>query len=161
IETPSSFNFSIPPPEESPSTPVCVIGETGQSNTPLTEVVMSHTLKSGEILPFSPTLVLSVVKPSLETPTEGLEVGSRVVSSTSLSGYSKGICLRERVPHSVQPVFDQTPKSFDVDSEEEEEEETHLVVDTLHEEKRDDEPTKSKKKIKRKEKGKIVDLQTI
>ncbi|KAH0638873.1 hypothetical protein KY290_036181 [Solanum tuberosum] len=161
IKTPSSFNFSIPPPEESPSTPGCGIGETGESNTPFTEAQ-------------------SVVKPSLETPTEGLEVVSRVVSSTSLSGYSKEICLR--VPHSVQPVFDQTPKSFDVDSEEEEEEETPLVwwrkrvqgvnvvsvtvpdlevVDTLHEATRDDEPTKPEKKIKRKEKGKMVDLQTI
>ncbi|KAG5609885.1 hypothetical protein H5410_021166 [Solanum commersonii] len=75
IETPTSFNFSIPPPEESLSTPVCRVGETGKSNTLLTKVVMSPALQSEEI-----------------------------------------------VPHNVQHVFDQTPKSFDVSSEEEEEE---------------------------------------
>ena len=28
VENPSSFNFSIPPPNETPSTPVCGVGET-------------------------------------------------------------------------------------------------------------------------------------
>ncbi|KAG5604806.1 hypothetical protein H5410_026298, partial [Solanum commersonii] len=28
VENPSSFNFSIPPPDETPSTPVCGVGET-------------------------------------------------------------------------------------------------------------------------------------
>ncbi|KAG5581752.1 hypothetical protein H5410_052379, partial [Solanum commersonii] len=37
VENPSSFNFSIPPPNETPSTPVCGVGETGESTTPLTK----------------------------------------------------------------------------------------------------------------------------
>ncbi|KAG5599434.1 hypothetical protein H5410_030804 [Solanum commersonii] len=79
------------------------------------------------------------------------------------------------VPHSTQLVFDQTPKSFDVDSEEEEEEETPWVcqrkgvrganvvnmtvsnpeaIDVMSEAKPNDEPTKSGRKRKRKGKGK-------
>ncbi|KAH0665346.1 hypothetical protein KY290_027599 [Solanum tuberosum] len=87
----------------------------------------------------------------------------------------------EWVPHSTQPVFDQTPKSFDVDSEEEEEEETPLVwhrkgvrganvlntsvsdleaVDVVPETKLEDEPTESERKRKRKGKGKMVESHT-
>ncbi|KAG5599308.1 hypothetical protein H5410_030678, partial [Solanum commersonii] len=159
--------FSIPPPEESLSTPVCGIGETVESITPPTEVVAYPLLNFGEILPCSPILVLSgkesqnfesqsVVKPSLETPSEELEVISRVVSSTMSKRLferdlpegkelvaaqilaslrrdfqptlvDQELISPEQVPHSSQPLFDQTPKSFDVDSEEKEEEETHLV----------------------------------
>ncbi|KAH0636595.1 hypothetical protein KY290_037018 [Solanum tuberosum] len=114
IENHCSFNFSTPFPEESPSTPVCDAGVTGESTTPLTEVVASPILLSGEFLPCSPTLVLSgeksqnseaqsVVKPSVDPLTKKVEV-----------------------PHSMQPVFDQTPKSFDVESEKEEEDEGPL-----------------------------------
>ncbi|KAG5609881.1 hypothetical protein H5410_021162 [Solanum commersonii] len=77
IENPYSFNFSIPPPEESPSTPVYGVGETGESITPHTKVV------------------------KLRSP--------------------------KQVPHNVQPVFDQTPKSF-VESEKEGEEEKEVPL---------------------------------
>ncbi|KAH0643574.1 hypothetical protein KY289_034548 [Solanum tuberosum] len=81
IETPSSFNFSFPPPQESPSTPVFGVGETAEFVTPHTEVVASPVLNSGENLPCSPILVLSgkesqnfearsIVKPTLETSSE-------------------------------------------------------------------------------------------
>uniref|UniRef100_M1DPU2 Uncharacterized protein n=1 Tax=Solanum tuberosum TaxID=4113 RepID=M1DPU2_SOLTU len=93
VENPSSFNFFIPPPKESSSTPVYGVGETGKSITPLTEVVVSPALPSGEIFPYSPTLVLScdksqnseaqfVVKPSVEPTTEVVEVASKAVSFT-------------------------------------------------------------------------------
>ncbi|KAG5580775.1 hypothetical protein H5410_051402 [Solanum commersonii] len=59
VENSSSFNFSIPSPDETHSTPVCGIGETGESTTPLTEVVTYPVVPSEEILPYSPTLVLS------------------------------------------------------------------------------------------------------
>ncbi|KAG5586704.1 hypothetical protein H5410_047138 [Solanum commersonii] len=177
IENPSSFNFSIPPPEESPSTPVYGVGEMGESITPHTKLVASPAFPSGEVLPYSLTLVLSnknsqnseaqsIVKPSVDLPTEEVEVVSKAVSSTMserlFNGYlpkGKGVesnilavaaelvavqslaSLRgdvqptlleqelrspEQVPHSVQLVFDQTPKSFDVDNEKEEEEEVPL-----------------------------------
>uniref|UniRef100_M1E1B6 Uncharacterized protein n=1 Tax=Solanum tuberosum TaxID=4113 RepID=M1E1B6_SOLTU len=177
VENPSSFNFSIPLPEESPLTPVCGVGETGEFITPLSEVMVSPALPSGEIFPCSPTLVLScdksqnseaqsVVKLSVDPPTEEVEVDSRVVSSTmserlfegdfpegrgpesyilaagaelvvvqslaSLRGDVQPTLLEpelrslEQVPHSVQPVFDQTPSSFDIESEKEEEEEPPL-----------------------------------
>ncbi|KAH0633532.1 hypothetical protein KY284_036318 [Solanum tuberosum] len=82
-----------PGPHDSPSTPVCGVGETGESITPLTEVVVSLALPFGEILPCSPTLVLScdksqnseaqsVIKPSVDPPTKEVEVLSREVSST-------------------------------------------------------------------------------
>ncbi|KAH0679519.1 hypothetical protein KY284_020604 [Solanum tuberosum] len=157
IENPRSFNFSIPPSEESPSTPVCGVGETGESITLHTEMVASPAHPSGENLLFSHILVLS----------EEVVVVSKVVSSTmskrlfdgdlperkgpksnilavaaelvvvqslaSLRGDVQPSLLEqelrspEQVPHSVQPVFDQTPKSFNVESEQEEEEEVPLV----------------------------------
>ncbi|KAG5594699.1 hypothetical protein H5410_035931 [Solanum commersonii] len=80
-------------PEESSSTSVCGVGQTGESITPHTEVVAFPTLLFGEILPSSSTLVLSgekfqnseaqsVVKPSVNFPTEEVKVVSRVMSST-------------------------------------------------------------------------------
>ncbi|KAG5586714.1 hypothetical protein H5410_047148 [Solanum commersonii] len=80
---PSSFNFSIPLPEESPSTPVCGAGEMGESITHHTEVMASPVPQFGEVLPCSPMLVLcgekslnsealSIVKPSGDLPTEEL-----------------------------------------------------------------------------------------
>ncbi|KAH0757545.1 hypothetical protein KY290_021038 [Solanum tuberosum] len=158
---------------------------------------------------------LSVVKPTLETPYEDLEVVSRAESSSMSERFleedlpeGKGTksnilatteelvadqslaLLRgdiqltlleqelrspEQVPHSAQPVFDQTLKSFDVDSEEEEKEETPLVwrrkgvrganvanmtvldlggVDPVPEAKLDDKPSESERKRKRKGKRK-------
>ncbi|KAG5579388.1 hypothetical protein H5410_050015 [Solanum commersonii] len=213
IETPSSFNFSIPPPEKSSSIPVSRVGETAEFFTPHTEVVTSPVLNSGEIFPCSPTLVLfgkesqnfeaqSIMKSTLEKPFKDLEIVSKVVSSTmserteelvavqslaSLRGDMQPTLLEqelrspEQVPHSVQPVFDQNSKSFDVDSEEEKEEDTLLVwrkkrvrgknvvnmtisdleaVDVVPEAKLDDKPNKSLKKEKGREKGKMMDSQT-
>ncbi|KAH0776230.1 hypothetical protein KY290_007641 [Solanum tuberosum] len=168
FESPSSFNFSTPLAEQSPSTPVCGVGEIGESITPLTEVVVSPALPSGEIFPYSPTLVMScdksqnseaqsVIKPSVDPPTEEVEVLSRGVFSTmserlfdgdlpegkgpesnilatgaklvvvqslaSLRGDVQPTLLEqklrspEQVPHSVQPMFDQTPRSFDVEND--------------------------------------------
>ncbi|KAH0699026.1 hypothetical protein KY284_013241 [Solanum tuberosum] len=218
IENLSSFNFSIPPPEESLSIPVYVVGEIGESNTPHTEVVASPALQSGEILPCFPTLVLSgeksqnfeaqsVVKPNVEPSTEEVKAASRAMSSAMSEqlfegdlpegkGPESNISLRgdvqptlleqelrspEQVPHSTQPMFDQTSKSFDVDSEEKKEGETPLVlrrkgfrganasiivvpdlggVDAIPETKLDNEPTESEQERKRKGKGKMVESHT-
>ncbi|KAH0644900.1 hypothetical protein KY284_032784 [Solanum tuberosum] len=173
IENPGSFNFSTFSPEESSLTPVCGVGEMDESFTPHTEVVASRNFPYGEILPCSPTLVLSgdksqnleaqsVIKPSADPPTEELEVLSRGVSSimferlfdgdllegkgpesniltagaelvdvqslASLRGDVQPTLLEqelrspEQVHHIVLPVFDQTHRSFDVESDKEEEE---------------------------------------
>ncbi|KAH0745929.1 hypothetical protein KY285_007586 [Solanum tuberosum] len=228
VENPSSFNFSTPLPEQSPSTPVCGVGETSESITLLTEVVVSPALPSGEILPYSPTLVLScdksqnseaqsVIKPKVDHPTEEVEVLSKRVSSTmserlfdgdlpegkgpesnilaagaelvtvqslaSLRGNVQPTLLEqelrslEQVPHSVQPMFDQTRRSFDLESDKEEEEEVPLewsrkgvrgantlTVDVLYletvkstpEAVLTHEPTEYAKERKRKGKGKMV-----
>ncbi|KAH0757669.1 hypothetical protein KY290_021162 [Solanum tuberosum] len=183
IETPSSFNFSIPPLER-----ISIHASLW--------VLFGKESQNSE--------ALSVVKPTLETPYEDLEVVSRDLSSSMSERLLEGdlpegkgrksnilatteelvvvqslAFLRgdiqptlleqelkspEQVPHSAQPVFDQTLKSFDVDSEEEEKEETPLVrhrkgvrganaanmkildlggVDTVPEAKLDDKPTES------------------
>ncbi|XP_049391511.1 uncharacterized protein LOC125855900 [Solanum stenotomum] len=88
----NSFNFSIPLPDETPSTPVCRVDETGESTTPFTEAVTSPAVPSEEILPCSPTLILSDKKSQnseaqsvakvVEGPsTEEVDVASRGVSS--------------------------------------------------------------------------------
>ncbi|KAH0639680.1 hypothetical protein KY285_036266 [Solanum tuberosum] len=59
VETPSSFNFSIPIPEESSSTPICREGEMAESTTPQTEVLPFSVPLSPENLVCSPTLVVS------------------------------------------------------------------------------------------------------
>ncbi|KAG5585395.1 hypothetical protein H5410_045829 [Solanum commersonii] len=122
------------------------------SITPHIEVIASLALNFREIFSCSPTLVLSdkksqnyeaqsVVKPSLETTIEDLEVVFRVVSSTMSKRLFEGdlpegkgtksniLTTAEElvVPYSTQTVFDQNRKLFDVDTEEEEKEETHLV----------------------------------
>ncbi|KAG5581219.1 hypothetical protein H5410_051846 [Solanum commersonii] len=80
IINPSSFNFSIPSLEESHSTPVYEVGEMGESNTPHTEMVVSPAPPSGEVLPCSPTLVLSganaltVGVPDLEAVKDVLDI---------------------------------------------------------------------------------------
>ncbi|KAG5628248.1 hypothetical protein H5410_013466 [Solanum commersonii] len=160
----SSFNFSIPPPDETPSTPVCGVGQTVESTTPFTEV---------KILPCSPTLVLfseksknseaqSVTKAIDGPSTKEVDVASRGVSSamserffegdlpkgrgpessilaagdelvaaqslTSLRGYVQlnssepDDRSHEHVPLSLEPIFDQTAKSFDIETEKEKEE---------------------------------------
>ncbi|KAH0743351.1 hypothetical protein KY290_031344 [Solanum tuberosum] len=190
IEGPSSFNFSIPLPEESLSTLVCSAGETEAQ---------------------------SVVKPSGDVPTKEEEVDSTTVSSmmserlfdgdlpegrgpesnilaataelvvvqslASLRGDAQPTLLEqelrspEQVLHIVQPVFDQTPKSFDVASEEEEEEEVPLKwsrkgvrganfltssvpdlegFNTVPVTDLNNEPAESAKERKRKGKGKMV-----
>ncbi|KAK4707329.1 hypothetical protein R3W88_033103 [Solanum pinnatisectum] len=48
IENPSSFNFSIPPPEGYPSTLVCAVGETEKSITPHAEVLVKEKKKEGK-----------------------------------------------------------------------------------------------------------------
>ncbi|KAH0730481.1 hypothetical protein KY289_001669 [Solanum tuberosum] len=170
--------------EESSSTPVCGVGETSYSVTPHTEVMASPALHSGEILPYSPTLVLSSEKsqnlrPNIKGTESNILAAAEefvaVQSLASLRGDIQPTLLEqelrsaEQVPHSTQYVFDQTPKSFDVDSEEEEEEETHLVwrrkgvrganamnltvldpeaIVVVSEAKPDDEPTESEMKRK-------------
>ncbi|KAH0713343.1 hypothetical protein KY290_008900 [Solanum tuberosum] len=62
IETPSLFNFSIPPPEESPSTPVSGV------------VLFGKESQNSE--------VQSIVKTTLQKPFEDLEVVSKAVPST-------------------------------------------------------------------------------
>ncbi|KAG5628053.1 hypothetical protein H5410_013271, partial [Solanum commersonii] len=188
IENPSSFNFSIPLQEEFLSTPVC-------------EVVASHTLPSGVVLPCSPTLFLSgeksqnseaqsVVKPSTDLPTEEVEVFSwagpesnilaivaelvAVQSLASLRGDVQPTLLEQelrspkQVPNSVQHVFDQTPKSFDIASEKEEEEEVPLKsssvdlegVNIVPDTNLNNKPTEFTKERTRKGKEKMVESHT-
>ncbi|KAG5571903.1 hypothetical protein H5410_061669 [Solanum commersonii] len=173
VQNTQFFQLLHSSPRRVSSTPVCGVGETGESTTLLTEVVVSPALPAGEILPCSPTLVLScdksqnlvaqsIVKPSVEPTTKEVEVVSRAVSSTMSEQLLEGdlpegrglessilvagvelvvvqslallrgdvqptlleLELRspEQVPHSVQPVFDHTPRSFDVETEEKEQE---------------------------------------
>uniref|UniRef100_M1DF66 Uncharacterized protein n=1 Tax=Solanum tuberosum TaxID=4113 RepID=M1DF66_SOLTU len=173
VENPSSFNFSIPPPNESHSTPICGVGKTDEFIIPLAKVVDSHVLPFEENFPCSPTLVLScdksqnseaqsIAKPIDEPSAEEVEVASRGVSSTMSERFFEGdfpegrgpesniLAIRaklvatqsltslqgnvqpafsepddrsqEQGPLSLEPIFDQTPKSFDVETEEEEEE---------------------------------------
>ncbi|KAH0696319.1 hypothetical protein KY290_013679 [Solanum tuberosum] len=170
VENPSSFNFSIPPPNKYLSTPVCGVGETDESTTPLTEIVASPILLSEEILPCSPTLVLSHDK-SQSSEAQSIaklgndvstKVASRDVSLIMSERFFEGDLLegrgpesnilaagaelvvaqslaslrrdtqptysepdkrsQEHVPLSAEPIFDQTPKSFDIKNEEDEEE---------------------------------------
>uniref|UniRef100_M0ZPZ6 Transferase, transferring glycosyl groups n=1 Tax=Solanum tuberosum TaxID=4113 RepID=M0ZPZ6_SOLTU len=90
VENLSSFNFSIPTPEESPSTPICAAGEMDESFTPQTELVASHIPSSDKVLVCTPTLVLSgnksqkseaqsVTKPGAELFSEEIEVGQMAV----------------------------------------------------------------------------------
>uniref|UniRef100_M1D8C0 Cytochrome P450 71D7 n=1 Tax=Solanum tuberosum TaxID=4113 RepID=M1D8C0_SOLTU len=87
VENPISFNFSIPPPEESPSTPVCDVGEMDESISPAADILVCYVLHSGNKLVCSPTLVLSsdkspnleaqfVSKPNEGLPTEKIDIGS-------------------------------------------------------------------------------------
>ncbi|KAH0761721.1 hypothetical protein KY290_017794 [Solanum tuberosum] len=177
VENPSSFDFSIPILEDSPSTPVCGAGEMDESFSPQTEITASLVPSSDEVLVCSPTLVFSgdksqnseaqsVAKPSAELLSEETEVESLAVSSTiserlfegglpakkglnsciltagaelvyvqslaSLRGDTQPTLLDQelrspdQVPYRSEPIFDQTPKSFDVGSDKEEEEEILL-----------------------------------
>ncbi|KAH0765343.1 hypothetical protein KY285_001214 [Solanum tuberosum] len=93
VEHPSSFNFSVPPPEESPSTQVCGVGEMDESISPAADILVSHVRHSENMLVCSPTLVLSgdkspnseaqsVAKPNEGLFTEETNIGSLEVSST-------------------------------------------------------------------------------
>ncbi|KAG5581183.1 hypothetical protein H5410_051810 [Solanum commersonii] len=177
VENPSSFNFSIPLPDESPSTAVYGVGEMVESITLSNEVIASPMLSSEDILAYSPTLVLfgeksknseaqSIAKPSVEPLSKEIEVGSIDVSYTMSERLFEGDLPKEKgpescilaageelvavqslaslrgdvqptlleyelgspdqVPHENQPMFDQTPRSFDVESDKEEEEEVPL-----------------------------------
>ncbi|KAG5631154.1 hypothetical protein H5410_002871 [Solanum commersonii] len=111
VENPSSFNFSTPTPEESPSTPVCGVGEMAESITPQTEVVASLVVPSDEALVCSPTLVLFgeksqnsegkfVAKPDAELIFEETEVGSLAVSSTISEKLFEGDLFEGKGPES-------------------------------------------------------------
>ncbi|KAG5598555.1 hypothetical protein H5410_029925 [Solanum commersonii] len=118
VENPSSFNFSVHPLEESPSTPVCGAGEMDESISSLVDILVSHVLHSGNTLVCSPTLVLSKLV--------------AVQSLASLRGDLQPTSLEyelespDQVPPRSEPIFDRTPKSFDVGSDKEEEEEIPL-----------------------------------
>uniref|UniRef100_M1DBX0 Uncharacterized protein n=1 Tax=Solanum tuberosum TaxID=4113 RepID=M1DBX0_SOLTU len=79
--------------EESPSTPVCGVGETDESIIPSATILASPVLYPENILVCSPTLVLSgnksqnseaqsVAKPNVGLHSEEIDVGSMAVSST-------------------------------------------------------------------------------
>uniref|UniRef100_M1DS78 Uncharacterized protein n=1 Tax=Solanum tuberosum TaxID=4113 RepID=M1DS78_SOLTU len=106
VENPSSFDFSIPTPEDSPSTPICGAGEMDESFTLQTEVIASHVPPSDEVLVCSPILVLSgdksqnseaqsVAKTSAKLFSEETEVGSMRCRLPCLKGCLKKICQRE------------------------------------------------------------------
>ncbi|KAG5572141.1 hypothetical protein H5410_061907 [Solanum commersonii] len=99
VENPSSFNFSIPLPDESHSTPVCGVGEMDESITPLAEVVASPVLSSEENLPYSPTLN-SEAQYVDESSAEEVEVASRGVSSTMSERFFEGDLPEGRGPES-------------------------------------------------------------
>ncbi|KAH0636473.1 hypothetical protein KY289_036388 [Solanum tuberosum] len=152
VENPSPFNFSVPPPEESPSTPVCGAGEMVEPISPPADILVSPVLHSGNTLVCSPTLVLSSEKfPILEAqsvvkPNEGpfskeTNIGSMGMSSTISERAFEGDLPEGKSPESCtltagaelvavpprsEPIFDQTPKSFDVGSDKEEEEDVPL-----------------------------------
>ncbi|KAH0670592.1 hypothetical protein KY285_024855 [Solanum tuberosum] len=111
VENPSSFDFSIPTPEESPSTLVCGAGEMADSVTPQTEVVSSPVSPSDKALVCTPTLVLSgdkshkseaqsMTKPGAELFSEEIEVGSMAVSSTISEKLFEGDLLEGKGPDS-------------------------------------------------------------
>ncbi|KAG5611319.1 hypothetical protein H5410_022600 [Solanum commersonii] len=111
VENPSSFNFFIPPLDESHSTPIYGVGETDESITHFVEVVASHVLLYEEIFPCSLTLVLScdksqnseaqsVAKPVDEPSNENVEVASKGVSSTMSKQYFEGDLSEGRGPES-------------------------------------------------------------
>ncbi|KAG5629557.1 hypothetical protein H5410_001274 [Solanum commersonii] len=163
VENLSSFNFSILHPDETHLTPICGVGEMGESTTPFTEVVASPIFPFEQILPCFPTLVLfgensqnskhNLLRRLLMDPgvssamseiffegdlPEGrgpessiLAVGAELVAAQSLTSLRGDIqsnfselddISQEHVPLSLEPVFDQTPKSINVETEEEEEE---------------------------------------
>uniref|UniRef100_M1DHE6 Uncharacterized protein n=1 Tax=Solanum tuberosum TaxID=4113 RepID=M1DHE6_SOLTU len=108
FENPSSFNFSVPPSEESPSTPVCGVGEMDEFISPATDILVSPVRLSENLLVCSLTLVLSGDKsPNLEAqsvakPNEGLfteetNIGSLEVSSTISERVFEGDLPKERV----------------------------------------------------------------
>ncbi|KAG5581470.1 hypothetical protein H5410_052097 [Solanum commersonii] len=150
-----SFNFSVPPLEESLSTPVYGVREIDKSISLAADIFVSPVLHSENMLVCSPTLVLSSDKSpnsearSVAKHNEGLftketNIGSLEVSSTISErvfeedlheGEGPESCVLtagaelyelespDQVPPRSEPIFDQTPKSFDVGSDKEEEEE--------------------------------------
>ncbi|KAH0743136.1 hypothetical protein KY290_031129 [Solanum tuberosum] len=58
VKNTSSFDFSIPTPEKSPSTPVCGAGEMAESVTTQTKVISSPISLSDKVLVGTPTHVL-------------------------------------------------------------------------------------------------------
>ncbi|KAH0738544.1 hypothetical protein KY290_037249 [Solanum tuberosum] len=140
-EKPNPFNFPDPPPEESPSTPVCGTGEIVEPLCPPADILVSPVLSSGNTLKYTPTLFLSsekssfleaqsVTKPN-ETPpvcdelvgVQGLAFLRRDIQPSSLEHESES---SDQVLPRSEPIFDQTPKSFDVGSDKEEDEEIPL-----------------------------------
>ncbi|KAH0680283.1 hypothetical protein KY290_022471 [Solanum tuberosum] len=136
VENPSSFDFSIPIPEDSPSTPVCGAGEMDESFSSQTEITASYVPPSDEVLVYSPTPVLSGDLPEGKDPDSCiLTTGAELVvvqSLTSLRGDTQPILLDQglrspdQVSHRSELIFDQTPKSFDVGSDKEKEKEILL-----------------------------------
>ncbi|KAG5609992.1 hypothetical protein H5410_021273 [Solanum commersonii] len=115
IETPSLFNFSIPPPEESPSMPVFGVGETAESITTHIEVVASPVLNSWAVLSSMSERLLEGDLP------EGKSIKSNILATTEelvavqslafLRGDIQPNLLEqelrssEQVPHSAQPML--------------------------------------------------------
>ncbi|KAH0758154.1 hypothetical protein KY290_021647 [Solanum tuberosum] len=140
-KNPNPFNFPDPPPEESPSTPVCGAGEIVEPVCPPTDNLVSPVLPSENTLECSPTLVLSSEKsPFLEAqsvakPNETLTAGDELVAVQGLA-FLRGDIQPSSLEHELEspdqvlprsePIFDQTPKSFDVGSDKEGEEEVPL-----------------------------------
>ncbi|KAH0668996.1 hypothetical protein KY289_023489 [Solanum tuberosum] len=140
-ENPNPFNFPDPPPEESPSTPVCGAGEIVEPFCQPVDNLVSPVLPSENTLKCSPILVLSSEKsPSLEAqsmakPNETLTAGDELVAVQGLA-FLRGDIQPSSLEHELEspdqvlprsePIFDQTPKSFDVGSDKEEEEEVLL-----------------------------------
>uniref|UniRef100_M1DFS3 Uncharacterized protein n=1 Tax=Solanum tuberosum TaxID=4113 RepID=M1DFS3_SOLTU len=106
VENPSSFNFSIPPPEESPSIPVCGAGEMVESISPPADILVSPVLHSRNTLVCSPTLVLSSEKsPILEEQSVAKSNEGPFSEETNIAVkvlYNCKSCLRQKVGEAAE-----------------------------------------------------------
>ncbi|KAG5630561.1 hypothetical protein H5410_002278 [Solanum commersonii] len=133
IENPS---HSIPPPEGSPSTPVCrlsVVKPTPETPTEDIEFVsqrgpvsstMSERLFEGD-LPKGKGMESNLLASAEElVVVQSLASLKRDIQPTHLEQECKS---PKQATHGVQPVYDKTPETMGVTSKEEDEEETPLV----------------------------------
>ncbi|KAH0778686.1 hypothetical protein KY290_005113 [Solanum tuberosum] len=113
---PNPFRFSTPPTEPSSSTPMCGMGETGESIMPQTKVVDQSLVNPVEGLPCSPTLLFDGDLPEGKVTKSNILATSEewlVQSLVSLKGviqlsFSKDECKSpDPILNRFKPVFHQ------------------------------------------------------